>query len=262
MSALPPRGPRATCSSTVSPATSRSAEERAGVDRHLGRRHRPRPRSSASSASTSRSTRSSARKATAAGPTTTLHLDRRPARRHVELRLRHSVRLHVGRREGRRWSGRRGDPRAVPRRVVHGDPRRRAHGSPATAGGQARTNRSIGRWSRPGCSRTTRPRSRLTPGGSKHSTSTPGAPAAFGSPALCLAYVAAGRIDAFYERDATYAWDVAAGVVDDHRGRRPVRGPRRRARSTSATASPTCWVRTAAIHDDLFDLHAAHRPRV
>ena len=32
-----------------------------------------------------------------------------------------------------------------------------------------------------------------------------------GSPALCLAYVAAGRIDAFYERDATYAWDVAAG---------------------------------------------------
>jgi myo-inositol-1(or 4)-monophosphatase len=36
---------------------------------------------------------------------------------------------------------------------------------------------------------------------------------AFGSPALCLAYVAAGRIDAFYERDATYAWDVAAGSL-------------------------------------------------
>jgi myo-inositol-1(or 4)-monophosphatase len=35
----------------------------------------------------------------------------------------------------------------------------------------------------------------------------------FGSPALCLAYVAAGRIDAFYERDATYAWDVAAGAL-------------------------------------------------
>ena len=35
----------------------------------------------------------------------------------------------------------------------------------------------------------------------------------FGSPALCLAYVAAGRIDAFYERDATYAWDVAAGSL-------------------------------------------------
>ncbi len=34
-----------------------------------------------------------------------------------------------------------------------------------------------------------------------------------GSPALCLAYVAAGRIDAFYERDATYAWDVAAGAL-------------------------------------------------
>ena len=32
-----------------------------------------------------------------------------------------------------------------------------------------------------------------------------------GSPALCLAYVAAGRLDAFLERDATYAWDVGAG---------------------------------------------------
>jgi len=35
----------------------------------------------------------------------------------------------------------------------------------------------------------------------------------FGSPALCLAYVAAGRLDAFFERDATYAWDAAAGSL-------------------------------------------------
>jgi myo-inositol-1(or 4)-monophosphatase len=34
-----------------------------------------------------------------------------------------------------------------------------------------------------------------------------------GSPALCLAYVAAGRIDAFLERDATFAWDVGAGSL-------------------------------------------------
>jgi len=34
-----------------------------------------------------------------------------------------------------------------------------------------------------------------------------------GSPALCLAYIAAGRIDAFLERDATYAWDVGAGAL-------------------------------------------------
>jgi myo-inositol-1(or 4)-monophosphatase len=34
-----------------------------------------------------------------------------------------------------------------------------------------------------------------------------------GSPALCLAYVAAGRVDAFLEADSTYAWDVAAGAV-------------------------------------------------
>ena len=36
---------------------------------------------------------------------------------------------------------------------------------------------------------------------------------ALGCPALCLAYVAAGRIDAFFERDATYAWDVGAGSL-------------------------------------------------
>jgi myo-inositol-1(or 4)-monophosphatase len=34
-----------------------------------------------------------------------------------------------------------------------------------------------------------------------------------GSPALCLAYVAAGRIDAFCEADSTYAWDVGAGAL-------------------------------------------------
>ena len=34
-----------------------------------------------------------------------------------------------------------------------------------------------------------------------------------GSPALCLAFIAAGRIDAFLERDATYAWDVGAGAL-------------------------------------------------
>jgi myo-inositol-1(or 4)-monophosphatase len=43
----------------------------------------------------------------------------------------------------------------------------------------------------------------------KHSRGSRG----LGSPALCLAYVAAGRIDAFFERDATYAWDVAAGSL-------------------------------------------------
>ena len=34
-----------------------------------------------------------------------------------------------------------------------------------------------------------------------------------GSPALCLAYIAAGRIDAFLEADSTYAWDVGAGAL-------------------------------------------------
>jgi myo-inositol-1(or 4)-monophosphatase len=34
-----------------------------------------------------------------------------------------------------------------------------------------------------------------------------------GSPALGLAYVAAGRLGAFVEQDSTYAWDLAAGSL-------------------------------------------------
>ena len=34
-----------------------------------------------------------------------------------------------------------------------------------------------------------------------------------GSPALAMAYIAMGRLDAFVEKDATYPWDVAAGMV-------------------------------------------------
>ena len=34
-----------------------------------------------------------------------------------------------------------------------------------------------------------------------------------GSPALALAYIAAGRIDGMVQKDALWAWDVAAGIV-------------------------------------------------
>jgi len=34
-----------------------------------------------------------------------------------------------------------------------------------------------------------------------------------GSPAFAMAYVAAGKLDAFVEKDATYAWDVAAATL-------------------------------------------------
>ena len=34
-----------------------------------------------------------------------------------------------------------------------------------------------------------------------------------GSPALVLAYIAAGRIDGMVQKDALWAWDVAAGIV-------------------------------------------------
>lgn len=74
-----------------------------------------------------------------------------------------------------------------------------------------------------------------------------------GSPALCIAYVAAGRIDAFFERDATYAWDVAAGSLmvheaggrcDDLDG-----GPVNLGRGVANVLATN-----GAVHGDLFDL--------
>ena len=55
-----------------------------------------------------------------------------------------------------------------------------------------------------------------------------------GSPAFAMAYVAAGKLDGFVEKDATYAWDIAAaallveeagGVVTDIDGGPPNFGP-------------------------------------
>jgi myo-inositol-1(or 4)-monophosphatase len=78
-------------------------------------------------------------------------------------------------------------------------------------------------------------------------------PRMLGCPALCLAYVAAGRIDAFFERDATYAWDVAAGALmigeaggrcEDLDG-----GPVNLGRGVSNVLATN-----GAIHDDLFEL--------
>jgi myo-inositol-1(or 4)-monophosphatase len=75
----------------------------------------------------------------------------------------------------------------------------------------------------------------------------------FGSPALCLAYVAAGRIDAFYERDATYAWDVAAGslMITEAGGRCEDLdgGPLNFGHGVSNVLATN-----GAIHDALFDL--------
>ena len=76
---------------------------------------------------------------------------------------------------------------------------------------------------------------------------------AFGCPALCLAYVAAGRLDAFFERDATYAWDVCAaslmiteagGRCEDLDG-----GPLNFGHGYANVLGTNGF-----IHDDLFDL--------
>jgi myo-inositol-1(or 4)-monophosphatase len=74
-----------------------------------------------------------------------------------------------------------------------------------------------------------------------------------GCPALCLAYVAAGRLDAFFERDATYAWDVAAGSLMIHEagGRCEALdgGPVNLGRGVSNVLATN-----GAVHDDLFAL--------
>jgi myo-inositol-1(or 4)-monophosphatase len=65
-----------------------------------------------------------------------------------------------------------------------------------------------------------------------------------------MCYVAAGRLDAFTERDATYAWDIAAatllieeagGRVTDYDGTTPNLGPGQ----SNVVAS------NGAIHDEL-----------
>ena len=162
-------------------------------------------------------------------PTVTLHVARRSARRHLQLRPRHPVRLHVGGRPRCRRAGRWRHLRAVPRRAVHSRARRR---------GLAR--RRAARRSRPPtvaarrawCAPASSPRTPAAIDGFGRrmvalATRCRGV-RCIGSPALCLAYVAAGRIDGFLERDATYAWDVGARRADDRRGGGPHRGSRRR----------------------------------
>jgi myo-inositol-1(or 4)-monophosphatase len=79
------------------------------------------------------------------------------------------------------------------------------------------------------------------------------APRMLGSPATCLAYVAAGRIDAFYERDATYAWDVAAGSLMIHEAGGRCEdldgGPVNLGRGLANVLATN-----GRVHDELFDL--------
>ncbi len=78
-------------------------------------------------------------------------------------------------------------------------------------------------------------------------------PRMLGCPALCLAYVAAGRIDAFFERDATYAWDVAAGSLMIHEAGGRCEdldgGPVNLGRGVANVLATN-----GSIHDGLFDL--------
>ena len=83
---------------------------------------------------------------------------------------------------------------------------------------------------------------------------------AIGSPALAMAYVAAGRLDAFLEKDATYAWDVAAGALliaeaggtaTDFDGGPPNLGPG----ISNIVAS------NGSLHDDLLEIVNLRRRR-
>ena len=79
-----------------------------------------------------------------------------------------------------------------------------------------------------------------------------------GSPAFAMAYVAAGKLDAFVEKDATYAWDIAAasllveeagGIATDFDGGPVNLGPG----IANVVASPR------AIHADLLGIVNLHR---
>jgi myo-inositol-1(or 4)-monophosphatase len=76
----------------------------------------------------------------------------------------------------------------------------------------------------------------------------------FGSPALVLAYVACGRLDAFVEHDATYPWDVAAAalLITEAGGRatNPAGGPLQLDRPEVADVLGS----NGALHDDLIAL--------
>jgi myo-inositol-1(or 4)-monophosphatase len=74
-----------------------------------------------------------------------------------------------------------------------------------------------------------------------------------GSPAFAMAYVAMGKLDAFVEKDATYAWDIAAamlmieeagGICTDFDGNPPNLG----------TGVSNIVAANKAIHADLLDV--------
>ena len=218
------RGPRA--------AEGDRAQDRAHVDRDVGRRHRPgrhrapHPRPLPGPRHPRRG--GQARRASRAERAPYTWLDR-PARRHVELRPRHPLRAA------------RRSPSATPTawpRAPSSSPSGASCSPPPGARGRGSASERLAVSSRrlarrgpswpPASSPTTTTPSRRSAGAWSPSCRSCRGVRCVGSPALCLAYVAAGRLDAFVERDATYAWDVGRRWPDDRRGRWPHRGSRRR----------------------------------
>ncbi len=139
------------------------------------------------------------------------HLVSRSDRRHDELRPRPSAVGDIGRRRRRRGHARRRRVRAGARRAVHRRPRRGGDARRPTRSAAATATTSRWRSWRPGSA--TRRRS-----ASSRAASSPRSSAQVrdirrcGSAALDLCYVAAGRVDAYYEGGLN-PWDVAAGEL-------------------------------------------------
>ena len=76
----------------------------------------------------------------------------------------------------------------------------------------------------------------------------------FGSAALDLAYVAAGRFDGYWERDLK-PWDTAAGEASDHRGGRADQQHRRR--RVLAARGQRSWRRSSEVHALMLERIAA-----
>ncbi len=232
----PPPGPAVRCWSKGCNDRSRSSSRASGRRSSRGPTSRRRRRSSTSSATRSRVTRSSARKASVECRVGS-HVDRRSARRHVELRPRAAVRVRLGgaarsgRRRGRARSSSRSAASCSPRLagVVRGSATVRITAEDGGVRLAVSSADSLARALVCTGLQSDDP-DQIAAYGRRIVAlySTARGTRALGSPALCLAYVAAGRIDAFLRTRRHVRVGRRRGRAVDHRGRRSLRGPRRR----------------------------------
>ena len=146
------------------------------------------------------------------GADKTPYLDRRSARRHHQFPARHSAIRHFDRARARGRDGRRPGLQSGQRRDVHRRARQRR--LPQRAAHPRRRPQDAGRRRdrlRAAASRPRRARARHARKPAPCRNEVAGL-RRFGAAALDLAWVAAGRLDGYWERDIK-PWDIAAGII-------------------------------------------------